>query len=87
MLPSTEMDISGAKTDVEKVVNVSQYLPEGVELVDPELTTAIITAKIAALDSKVLTLEMKNITILKKLSNKILVDHLNRYSQNLTSNP
>ncbi|MBP7319782.1 MAG: hypothetical protein KA953_01835 [Lachnospiraceae bacterium] len=72
LLPSTEMDISGAKTDVEKVVNVSQYLPEGVELVDPELTTAIITAKIAALDSKVLTLEMKNITILNLPANYML---------------
>lgn len=64
MIPSKELDISGAQTDIEKVINVSQYLPEGVELVDPELTTAIVTAKIAALDSKVLTLETKNITIL-----------------------
>ena len=69
VIPSAEMDISGAQTDIEKVINVSQYLPDGVELVDPELTTAIVTAKIAALDSKVLTLETKNITILNLPSN------------------
>ena len=69
MIPSAELDISGAQTDIEKVINVSQYLPDGVELVDPELTTAIVTAKIAALDSKVLTLETKNITILNLPSN------------------
>lgn len=59
-----EIDISGASADVEKVINIAQYLPDGVELVDPELTTVIVTAKIAALDSKVLTLDTKNITIL-----------------------
>ena len=69
VIPSAELDISGAQTDIEKVINVSQYLPDGVELVDPELTTAIVTAKIAALDSKVLTLETKNITILNLPSN------------------
>lgn len=69
VIPSAELDISGAQTDIEKVINVSQYLPDGVELVDPELTTAIVTAKIAALDSKVLTLDTKNITILNLPSN------------------
>lgn len=64
VISPNEMDISGALTDVEKVINISQYLPEGVELVDPELKTVIVIAKIAALDSKVLTLETKNITIL-----------------------
>lgn len=64
LVPASEMDLSHAKADVKKVINISQYLPEGIELLDPELSTVIVTAKINPLETKVFDLETKNIMLL-----------------------
>ena len=63
-VPANEVDISQAKDNLKKVVNISQYLPEGIELLDPELSTVIVTAKISPLEKKVIDLETKNIMLL-----------------------
>jgi len=64
LVPGTEVDLSQAKADIKKVINISQYLSEGIELLDPELSTVIVTAKIIPLETKVLDLETKNIMLL-----------------------
>lgn len=64
VVPANEIDITQAKEDLKKVVNISQYLPEGIELLDPELSTVIVTAKITPLEKKIIEIETKNVTIL-----------------------
>jgi YbbR domain-containing protein len=64
LVPATEVDLSQAKADIKKVINISQYLSEGIELVDPELSTVIVTAKVIPLETKVFDLETKNIMLL-----------------------
>lgn len=58
LVPASEVDLSQVKADI-KVINISQYLSEGIELVDPELSTVIVTAKVIPLETKVLDLETK----------------------------
>ena len=64
VVPGSEVDISEAKEDIKKVVNISQYLPDGVKLLDPELSTVVVTATIVPMGKKAIEIETKNIVIL-----------------------
>ncbi len=68
VLPNELLDISGAKETVEKTVDITEYLPKGVEPVDPNDKNIVLSAVIEHLDKRSITIstasiEKKNLTM------------------------
>ena len=42
-IPTSEIDVSDVTKKVEKTVDITQYLPEGIKLVDENANTILIT--------------------------------------------
>lgn len=51
-IPPEVLDVSGATEDVTTTIDVTEYLPEGVELVDASDTTISVTVRIEAYESE-----------------------------------
>ena len=62
-IPESVMDISGATADVVNTVYITEYLPEGVSLVDDEANQIAVKALIVQKASKVFNLPTENIKI------------------------
>lgn len=45
-IPTSEIDVSDVTKKVEKTVDITQYLPEGIKLVDENANTILITVMI-----------------------------------------
>lgn len=62
LVPADEMDISGRTTDYTKVVNIKEYLPEGVVFTGDFNGKIIVTADIEALVEKDFTIKASQIS-------------------------
>ncbi|RDU22080.1 CdaR family protein [Anaerosacchariphilus polymeriproducens] len=62
-VPSAELSVAGASGNIEKVVDISQYLPEGVQLVDEDESKVAVTLLIEKLITKKFKIPLKNIKI------------------------
>ena len=63
MIPSDQLDISGATGNVVKTINISSYLPDDVELVDPDNVNIEVTAVVEQIVSETYTVPVENIAI------------------------
>lgn len=68
VLPDELLDISGAKETVEKTVDITEYLPKGVEPVDSNDKNIVLSAVIEHLDKRSITIstsaiEKENLTM------------------------
>ena len=62
-IPSDLISVEGATEDVTAVIDVSEYIPEGVTLVDSESSTVEITVSIGKIREKVLRIPTENIIV------------------------
>lgn len=62
-IPSDQLDISGAQADVVKSIDINDYLPEGLELVDPSENMIELTATVEQIVSQTFTVPRENIVI------------------------
>ena len=62
-IPSELISIAGKQDDVEVTIDVSEYIPEGVTLVDPEESTVEITVSIGKIKEKVFRVQTENIIV------------------------
>lgn len=64
VIPGEELDITGATQDVERVVNIRDYLPENIKLADSSFNGRVrITAHIEPIVEKTLQISMSDITV------------------------
>lgn len=61
-IPKSELNIDGAAGDKEVVIDLNQYLPEGVELVEPSQNEIKVTLKVEAMESRTYELSVEQIT-------------------------
>ena len=62
VVPAEVLDLTGVTSDVEKTIDISTYLPEGVSLVISSDAKVNITAKIEAVETKEFHIPISNIT-------------------------
>lgn len=62
-VPAEILDVTGATEDVEKTIDIKEYLPEGIELVSKNDANVKVTVKIKSYISKKLVVSTDNITI------------------------
>ena len=63
-VPETALDISGARDDITQVIDVSEYLPSGVTVVDQMQAKVKVTVHIAQLSTKVVNIFPSSIRVL-----------------------
>ena len=62
-IPSELISIDGKQDDVEVAIDVSEYIPEGVTLAEPEESTVEITVSIGKIKEKVFRVQTENIIV------------------------
>lgn len=62
MIPAEVLDITGLSNDVEKTIDISTYLPEGVSLVISSDAKVNITAKIESMETREYRIPINNVT-------------------------
>lgn len=62
-IPGSVINVSGAKNDVKTTIDITEYLPDGVELVDTSNATVTVTVRIEAYASKTYELSSDQIRI------------------------
>ena len=62
-VPDGIISIDGVVEDVTTTIDVSEYIPEGVSLVNPEDSTVEITVSIGKIKEKVFSISSENITV------------------------
>lgn len=62
-IPADVLNVSGAKEDITTTIDVSEYLPDGVELVNASDATVTVTVRIEAYESKKFNLNTSQITV------------------------
>jgi YbbR domain-containing protein len=62
-IPEEVLDVSGAKEDISTTVDITEYLPDGVELVDTSDTTVTVKVRIEAYESRTLYLSESDIAV------------------------
>ena len=62
-IPKDVLDISDAEGDITKTVDISSYLPDGVELVDTAAKDISVTVEIEQASTKVFDMPVANITV------------------------
>ena len=63
-IPESALDISGARSDITKVVDVTEYLPDGVTVADQAQAKVTVTVHIAQLSTKVVNIFPSSIRVL-----------------------
>lgn len=63
-IPENALDISGARGDITQVIDVSEYLPDGVTVADQSQAKVKVTVHIAQLSTKVVNLFPSSIRVL-----------------------
>ncbi len=73
VIPSTELDITGVTTNFEKVINLRQYLPNGIIFADKQFEgKAYITIYVEPLVEKEMEITTRNLEITTKPENMII---------------
>lgn len=62
-IPAEVLNVSGARDDLTTTIDITEYLPDGVELVDAADATVAVTVRIEAYQSKTFTIDTKDITV------------------------
>ena len=62
-IPEEVIDITGATGNVENTIDITTYLPDGVSLVDDEVTQIAIKALIVSKETRVFNLPVANISV------------------------
>lgn len=62
-IPGRLLSVKGAEEDVTVSIDVAEYIPDGVELVNGENSTVEITANIGKIKDKVFSVETENIVV------------------------
>ena len=62
-IPGSVINVSGARSDVKTTIDITEYLPDGVELVDASNATITVTVRIEAYASKTYQLPSNQIKI------------------------
>lgn len=62
-IPDELISIEGADKDVKAMIDVSEYIPEGASLVDPESASVEITVSIGKIKEKVFSIKSENIIV------------------------
>lgn len=62
-IPSEVVSVAGASRDVSVQVDVSEYIPEGAELIQPEQATVEITVSVGKVKTKSLTINTADIMV------------------------
>jgi len=63
VIPSNLVPINGAKEDVTVTIDISEYIPEGAQLVNSEDATVEITVSIGKIKEKVFSIDTKDIVV------------------------
>lgn len=63
-IPESALDISGARSDITQVVDVTEYLPDGVTVADQAQAKVTVTVHIAQLSTKVVNIFPSSIRVL-----------------------
>lgn len=63
-IPESALDISGARSDITQVIDVTEYLPNGVTVADPSQAKVKVTVHIAQLSTKVVNIFPSSIRVL-----------------------
>lgn len=62
-IPEALVSVAGADKDVKVMIDVSEYLPEGTSMVDPEAASVEITVSIGKIKEKVFSIKSENIIV------------------------
>lgn len=62
-IPAEVLDVTGARDDLTTTIDITEYLPDGVELVDSSDATVTVTVRIEAYQSQVFTIDANDITV------------------------
>lgn len=62
-IPGDVLNVSGAREDITTTIDISEYLPDGVELVNASDATVTVTVRIEAYESKKFNLNTSQITV------------------------
>ena len=62
-IPEDLVSVAGADKDVKVMLDVSEYIPEGLSLVDPEAASVEITVSIGKIKEKVFSVKSENIRV------------------------
>ena len=62
-IPDSVLDVTSAKEEVKTTIDITEYLPEGAELVDPKDATVTVTVRIEAYESQNYQIDADNIII------------------------
>ena len=62
-IPGDLVSVEGADKDVKVMIDVSEYIPEGLSLVDPEEASVEITVSIGKIKEKVFSIKSENIIV------------------------
>lgn len=62
-IPGDVLNVSGAREDITTTIDISEYLPDGVELVNASDATVTVTVRIEAYESKKFNLNTSKITV------------------------
>lgn len=62
-IPADLISVEGADKDVEATIDISEYVPEGVNMVDPEESSVEITVDIGKIKEKVFRVRSENIIV------------------------
>lgn len=64
VIPGEVLDVSGASDDLTTTIDITEYLPEGVELMDSSDAMVTVTVRIEAYQSKLFTIDVKDIEVI-----------------------
>lgn len=62
-IPAEVLNVSGAREDITTTIDITEYLPDGVELVDAADATVTVTVRIETYQSKTFTINTNDITV------------------------
>lgn len=62
-VPSDVINVSGAREDLSTSIDITEYLPEGTELVNPSDATVTVTVRVEAYEPKIYEINSGNIAV------------------------
>ncbi|MBQ6845387.1 MAG: hypothetical protein IJO60_12245 [Agathobacter sp.] len=83
-IPNGILNVEGAEKDVTVVVDVSEYIPEGVELVVPDQATVQLTATVNKIKTKTFSVNTEDIAVTGLQNHAILEYELSSVAVNIT---
>lgn len=63
LIPGEALDITGARTDFSKTIDITQYLPEGVTLVDNDAAEVVVSVRMEAMTTREISVPIANLTL------------------------